>query len=386
MYRANQTPDSVSVVFVVPPNTKSKDVNVVIGPKDVVAGLKGAPAASFEGGLYGRVVKVDSLWFLEGTTLTVNLEKAADSQGYWPVVINAPHTSSLIMDPHSTFVLSSLAEEGLYVPDISQITPDAIYACMKDAADRGSPLAQLRMGYILAGKDPAISSTQFGMDIIDKEQSTKYFLRAADDHQHPEAMLRVADAYQNGTGVSKDLQQAETYASRSADANNPEAMYMLGNLLTSLARGEEGRSWWSRAVTSHGHAPSCRSLGYSYWTGENVQKDLYKAQDYFSKAASLDSSLPFPLQLKQEIDEQEKAIQSALRNSQNGNSLNTSSSRFNPTTNTPKTEKFNINNRNDNHDDSNTNSGGGGGGWGTLGMVTAVAAIALLSLGHFASK
>ncbi len=129
-----------------------------------------------------------------------------------------------------------------------------------------------------------------------------------------------------GEGEKKNMQTAESWWLKSANAGNAHAQYILGGLYSS---GEEGierdftkaRTWWEKAAANKhgdamyklgilmfegrggstdeagavakfteaaelGHPGAQFTLGRLYAEGRGVKKDVKKAKEWFAKAAS----------------------------------------------------------------------------------------------------
>src|SRR6185436_14913678 len=76
--------------------------------------------------------------------------------------------------------------------------------------------------------------------------------RTAANAGYPPAMNQLGIAYAQGKGVSKDLQQAQSWFRKSADAGEPLGMLNLADALTIGLAGppdqDEGKKWYAKAV------------------------------------------------------------------------------------------------------------------------------------------
>ena len=115
------------------------------------------------------------------------------------------------------------------------------------------------------------------------------------------AQLELADVYLHGYGIEEDDVQAESWAIKSAESGNVNAMYWLGDGYTTYAGLIEDMDsidaedhykkafiWFSKGSDLN-HTDSMVGLAKLYRDGEGVTKDTDKAFDLFKKAASLGS-------------------------------------------------------------------------------------------------
>lgn len=115
------------------------------------------------------------------------------------------------------------------------------------------------------------------------------------------AQLELADVYIHGYGIEEDEAQAESWAIRSAESGNVNAMYWLGDGYATYAGLVEDMDptdadehykkafvWFSKGSDLN-HTDSMVGLATLYRNGEGVTKDTDKALDLFKKAASLGS-------------------------------------------------------------------------------------------------
>ena len=113
------------------------------------------------------------------------------------------------------------------------------------------------------------------------------------------AQLELADVYLHGYGIEEDETQAESWAIKSAESGNVNAMYWLGDGYTTYAgliedmdsidaedHYKKAFTWFSKGSDLN-HTDSMVGLAKLYRDGEGVTKDTDKALDLFKKAASL---------------------------------------------------------------------------------------------------
>ena len=115
------------------------------------------------------------------------------------------------------------------------------------------------------------------------------------------AQLELADIYMHGYGIEADEVQSETWAIKSAESGNTNAMYWLGDGYATYAGfvtdmdpidAEEHYKKafvWFLKGSDLNHTDSIVGLANLYRNGNGITKDTAKALDLFKKAASLGS-------------------------------------------------------------------------------------------------
>ena len=94
----------------------------------------------------------------------------------------------------------------------------------------------------------------------------------------------LGKVWRDGTQLPQDMEKAELWFRRSADAGNDYSQYALGKLLTELGRTDEGIGWLTKAA-EQGYQFAQYRLGKIYLTGELAEKDVGKAVWYLTAAA-----------------------------------------------------------------------------------------------------
>lgn len=103
----------------------------------------------------------------------------------------------------------------------------------------------------------------------------------------PEIWNALGDAFQNGRGIERDVEQAEQWFRKSADAGHPSAMIRLGHLLGREERNPEELAesiQWYRRAAELGDASGMTSLGFAYREGRGVSVDEREAAEWFIRA------------------------------------------------------------------------------------------------------
>jgi len=145
------------------------------------------------------------------------------------------------------------------------------------AANRGIARAQFIMGMLyLGGK---------GVDHQDDAQAAKWFTKAS-DQGNTYGQLLLASLYRNGHGVAKDTVKAWQLLMQSADAGNGFAEDQVGmQLLSNSTKQKEAVHFFALAA-EQGVDNSQFQLGYCYFNGTGVEKDVKQAVEWFEKAVA----------------------------------------------------------------------------------------------------
>jgi len=107
------------------------------------------------------------------------------------------------------------------------------------------------------------------------------------DREDPEIWYALGHAYQGRHGVERDLEQAEMWLRKAADAGHTKAMTKLGLILLCHDPTEEqvceSFEWFLRAAEL-GNSSGMSSVATGYREGRGVPVDERKAADWFIKA------------------------------------------------------------------------------------------------------
>lgn len=112
------------------------------------------------------------------------------------------------------------------------------------------------------------------------------------------AQLELADVYIHGYGVEEDEVQAESWAMKSAENGNVNAMYWLGDGYATYAGLVEDTDpidaedhykkafiWFAKGANLN-HSDSMVGLARLYRNGEGVTKNIDQSLDLFQKSAA----------------------------------------------------------------------------------------------------
>lgn len=95
--------------------------------------------------------------------------------------------------------------------------------------------------------------------------------------------------YEQGQGVTKDLEKAADWYRLAAQQGLAAAQYNLGRLIeegSGVAQDPERAIEWYRKAAAQEHAEAQHNLGALYDQGRGVPQDVDKAVDWYRKAAS----------------------------------------------------------------------------------------------------
>jgi TPR repeat protein len=100
----------------------------------------------------------------------------------------------------------------------------------------------------------------------------------------PLSMLYIGYIYRDGIGRVADIDEAERWFRKAADAGSVEGYYSLGSLCGRSKRWREAREAFAIAGAKD-HGPALHRLGRIYWAGWGVEKDLGRAKRYLERAS-----------------------------------------------------------------------------------------------------
>lgn len=119
------------------------------------------------------------------------------------------------------------------------------------------------------------------------------YLEKAASGGHTKAQLYLHQMYKTADGVEKDLAKAKDYLIRAMRQGDPEALFIRGN---QFYAGEDGEPVDKAKALKlfldageRGSADAMCSAGAMIYNGEGQEKDLKKAFEVYTNAASLGS-------------------------------------------------------------------------------------------------
>lgn len=106
------------------------------------------------------------------------------------------------------------------------------------------------------------------------------------DHGSLMSMVYIAWAYSNGEGLHLDLEQAEAWYRRAVDGGSILASLYLGTLYGKQRKFDQEIEAYSIGVIKD-FPPSIYRLGWLYFMGYGVDRDLTKARELWERASKL---------------------------------------------------------------------------------------------------
>jgi TPR repeat protein len=98
--------------------------------------------------------------------------------------------------------------------------------------------------------------------------------------------LMVGWMYHSGLGVEQNLEKAQQWYQKAANANSSEGEFYLGALYRSKQQYPQAVEWLTKSAAQK-YMPAIYRLGKMYDIGEGVNKDHAKAYKYLEQAASM---------------------------------------------------------------------------------------------------
>lgn len=98
------------------------------------------------------------------------------------------------------------------------------------------------------------------------------------------SMIHIGSAYKRGTGIPTDLDAAEMWFRRAADAGLLYAHYALGRLYFDQKRHDDAREAFEFGVARK-HVAALHFLGRMYISGKGVPKDIEKGLQLLKRAS-----------------------------------------------------------------------------------------------------
>lgn len=95
-----------------------------------------------------------------------------------------------------------------------------------------------------------------------------------------------AAVYEYGLGIAPDKEQAKAVYKRACDGGYHEGCFGLSNLLAGEGADADAMRVWYQSCEA-GHASSCNSLGFYYYTAKGVRWDIAEATRLYEKGCEL---------------------------------------------------------------------------------------------------
>ncbi|WNY97956.1 TPR repeat protein [Sulfurospirillum sp. 'SP'] len=165
----------------------------------------------------------------------------------------------------------------------------------KQGCDQGNGDSCARLGYLMR--------VGWGLEerTFDDEGATKHYQKACDNNSTLGCYL-LADSYESGLGINKDETKALGYYKKSCGMDGDESKFgselLTANGCAHLARkfyDKEPKTAFQYAKKScdNGNGEGCLLLARMYYIGNGIQKDKFKAVNFFRQVCYGDMGIAF---------------------------------------------------------------------------------------------
>lgn len=183
--------------------------------------------------------------------------------------------------------MNSLAEQYYANYDYQS----ALYWYQK-AADQGSPIAQLKIGFMYQHHLGVAKSKHISLISITSYESAKdadyikavYWYQKSAYQGNADAQSSLGFMYQHGYGVANDSQKAFYWYQKAADQGDANAQNALANVFNKAGNYKNAFYWYQKSAYQ-GNSDAQSSLGNMYLHGMGITKDESKAVYWYQKAA-----------------------------------------------------------------------------------------------------
>lgn len=97
------------------------------------------------------------------------------------------------------------------------------------------------------------------------------------------SMLFIGQAYESGSAGHTNLERAEEWYRRAADAGQIRATFALGRLYQRRGDHAKARVMYERGANA-GHSPSMRALAMCYFCGRGASESREKSREWWKEA------------------------------------------------------------------------------------------------------
>jgi TPR repeat protein len=183
------------------------------------------------------------------------------------------------------FALFSLSPQLMAMPygwlgvASNDVAVDASIEEVMEAAQRGVPTAQYRLGVMYAE----------GRGVLASDTKAANWWRAAAEQDHVASQSKLCGAYLQGQGVTRDDAVAARWCSSAAESGDAEASYHLGHLYTQgrgVPQDAASAEAWYRTAAEQGVPEAQAILGFNYASEADAPEDLVHAYQWLTLAAS----------------------------------------------------------------------------------------------------
>jgi TPR repeat protein len=315
LYSWSQTDDQITISFQVLKSFKARDATIDIRKDSILVQIHNEDSPRIKGRLFTTIDKFDSMWQVETESktnkriVTIHIEKQNTIP--WPLVIRSGMNGEDDiegMDHQSQYLCGSFyqSEVGDY---------QKAFKYFESAANLGNTAAQMKLAafYELGRKESQSI-------IVDQDlKKAIYWHTKAAEADNPEACYIVGTAYQQGTHfLEKSYSTALKWLERCLEST-PDLAETANNIyvatcfqigLMKLEGGygikedsEEAIKYWKMSAY-YKHSQSLYNLGVLYLNKIGKDHNIVKAIRLIQEAIALDSTLDIPAQLQQLTPEQ----------------------------------------------------------------------------------
>ncbi|ORY58637.1 HCP-like protein [Neocallimastix californiae] len=315
LYSWSQTEDQVTISFQVLKSFKARDATIDIRKDSILVQIHNEDTPRIKGKLFTTIDKYDSMWQVETESrtnkriVTIHIEKQNTIP--WPLVIRSGMNGEDDiegMDHQSQYLCGSFyqSEVGDY---------QKAFKYFESAANLGNTSAQMKLAafYELGKKE--------SQSIVVEQDLKKaiYWHTKAAEADNPEACYIVGTAYQQGTHfLEKSYSTALKWLERCLEST-PDLAETANNIYVAtcfqiglmkleggygIEEDSEGAIKYWKMSAYYKHSQSLYNLGVLYLNKIGKDHNIVKAIRLIQEAISIDSTLDIPAQLQQLTPEQ----------------------------------------------------------------------------------
>jgi len=315
LYSWSQTNDQITISFQVLKSFKARDATIDIRKDSIFVQIHNEDTPRIKGRLFTSIDKFDSMWQVETESktnkriVTIHIEKQNTIP--WPLVIRSGMKGENDiegMDAQSQYLCGSFyqSEVGDY---------QRAFKYFESAANLGNTAAQMKLAaFYELGKNESQSI------IVDQDlKKAIYWHTKAAEADNPEACYIVGTAYQQGTHFLEKSYSTSLYWLKRCLDSTPDLAETANNIyvatcfqigLMKLEGGygieedsEEAIKYWKMSAY-YKHSQSLYNLGVLYLNKIGKDHNIVKAIRLIQEAIAIDSTLDVPAQLQQLTPEQ----------------------------------------------------------------------------------
>eukprot|EP00833_Pecoramyces_ruminatium_P017745 jgi/Orpsp1_1/1191777/evm.model.d7180000088454.1 len=315
LYSWSQTDDQVTISFQVLKSFKARDATIDIRKDSILVQIHNEDTPRIKGRLFTTIDKYDSMWQVETESrtnkriVTIHIEKQNTIP--WPLVIRSGmggEDDIEGMDHQSQYLCGSFyqSEVGDY---------QKAFKYFETAANLGNTAAQMKLAafYELGRKESQSI-------IVDQDlKKAIYWHTKAAEADNPEACYIVGTAYQQGTHyLEKSYSTALKWLERCLEST-PDLAETANNIYVAtcfqiglmkleggygIEEDSEGAIKYWKMSAYYKHSQSLYNLGVLYLNKIGKDHNIVKAIRLIQEAIAIDSTLDIPAQLQHLTPEQ----------------------------------------------------------------------------------